>query len=91
VSEYGRDLGCSITGGYVYRGSAVSGLAGWYLFSDYCTGLLMGIPSDVGELTPPRILAEMGISASAFGEDADGEVYVADIEGGTIYRIVPAG
>jgi hypothetical protein len=35
------------------------------------------------------VLAEMGISASAFGEDADGEVYVADLEGGTIYRIVP--
>ena len=91
VTEYGRDVGCSITGGYVYRGTAVPGLAGWYLFSDYCSGILMGIPSDVESLTPPRTLAQMGISPSAFGEDAAGELYVADIEGGTIYRIVPGG
>ncbi len=91
VTEYGRDLGCSITGGHVYRGTAVAGLAGWYLFSDFCSGILMGIRSDVDELTPPRILVEMGISPSTFGVDVDGELFVADIAGGGIYRIVEGG
>jgi glucose/arabinose dehydrogenase len=91
VSEYGHDRGCSVTGGYVYRGSAVEGLAGWYLFSDYCSGTLFGIPSDAAGLTDPRSLLEMDIRASTFGEDAGGELYVADIERGSIYRIVGDG
>jgi glucose/arabinose dehydrogenase len=96
VAQYGRDLGCSVTGGFVYRGAAVEGLAGWYLFSDYCTGLLFGVRSDApipaaGERAPlPRILLQTGANVSAFGEDADGELYLADIGSGVIYRIVAA-
>jgi glucose/arabinose dehydrogenase len=89
VSEYGRDAGCSVTGGYVYRGTAIDRLAGWYLFGDYCTGLLFGIPSDVTALVAPRLLLETGVEISSFGEDADGELYVADLGGGALYRIVP--
>ena len=91
VSEYGRDLGCSITGGYVYRGSAMPDLDGWYLFADYCTGRLFGVPSDVDELTAPRELLATGTRPSAFGQDAGGELYLADLAGGTVYRIVPGG
>lgn len=89
ISEYGRDLGCSITGGYVYRGAAIDRLSGWYLFGDYCTGLIFGVPSDADELTAPRLLLESGARVSTFGEDAAGELYVADLAGDTIYRIVP--
>ena len=95
VAEYGRDLGCAVTGGFVYRGGSV-GLAGWYLFGDYCTGLLFGVRSDApapaaGERAErPRILLETGANISAFGEDADGELYLADLASGTIYRIVAA-
>ena len=46
VAEYAHDAGCSVTGGYVYRGGAIDGLRGWYLFSDYCSGLLFGLRSD---------------------------------------------
>ncbi|HSI98925.1 MAG TPA: PQQ-dependent sugar dehydrogenase [Patescibacteria group bacterium] len=94
VAEYGRDQGCSVTGGHVYRGGAVEGLAGWYLFSDYCSGLLFGIRSDApgtvaGErAAAPRVLLETGANASTFGQDADGELYLADHDSGTIYRIV---
>ncbi len=96
VTEYGRDQGCSVTGGYVYRGTAVEGLAGWYLFSDYCSGLLFGVRSDLpvpaaGEGAPaPRVLLETGSNVTSFGEDTDGELYVADVGSGTIYRIVAA-
>ena len=88
VVEYGRDLGCAVTGGYVYRGDAIDGLRGWYLFSDYCTGLLFGVPSDAEGVIGPRTLLETGVSVSTFGEGPDGEVYLADLGSGTIYRVV---
>jgi glucose/arabinose dehydrogenase len=89
VSEYGRELGCSVTGGYVYRGSALPDLGGWYLFADYCTGTIFGVRSDVDELTPPRQLLDTDAAVSSFGEGPDGELYLADL-GGAVYRIVAA-
>ena len=91
ITEYGRDHGCSVSGGYVYRGADTPGLTGWYLFSDYCSGSLVGVPSDVDGIVAPRALLETGLSVSTFGQDADGELYLADIAGGTIYRIVAGG
>jgi glucose/arabinose dehydrogenase len=91
IAEYGRDQGCSVSGGYVYRGDAIPALTGWYLFSDYCSGLLFGVPSDVEGVVAPRVLLETGRSVSTFGQDADGELYVADLGGGAIYRIVAGG
>ena len=89
VSEYDHGSGCSISGGYVYRGASVEGLGGWYLFSDYCSGHLFAVRSDVSELTAPRILLESGMAVSAFGEDGDGELYVADLNSGGVFRIGP--
>ena len=95
VAEYGRDGGCSVTGGYVYRGAAIARLAGWYLFSDYCTGFLFGVRSDIpqpgpGEVAPgpQRLLLETGANVTAFGEDTEGELYLVDQGSGTLYRIV---
>jgi glucose/arabinose dehydrogenase len=93
LAEYGRDLGQSVTGGFVYRGAEIPGLHGWYLFSDYLTGPLFGVPSDAappadGALAPVTLL-ETGLQVSTFGEGADGELYVADLAGGALYRIVP--
>ncbi len=79
VVEYGRDLGCAVTGGYVYRGDAIDDLRGWYLFSDYCTGRLFGVPSDAEGVIGPRTLLETGVSVSTFGEGPDGELYLADL------------
>ena len=89
VAEYDHGSGCSITGGYVYRGSAIDGLGGWYLFSDYCSGILFAVRSDVTEVTTPRILLQTGLAVSAFGEDGDGELYVADLDSGGVFRIGP--
>ena len=88
VAEYGRDLGCAVTGGHVYRGDAVAGLGGWYLFGDYCSGLLFGIRSDATAVSAPRVVLETGARLTAFGEDSAGELYLADIGSGTIYRLV---
>ena len=96
LAEYGRDHGCSVTGGHVYRGDGVPGLAGWYLFSDYCTGYVMGVPADApapddGTALAPRILLETGIPISSFGAGDDGELYVVDHIAGTLSRIVAGG
>ncbi|MBA3587335.1 MAG: PQQ-dependent sugar dehydrogenase [Chloroflexi bacterium] len=92
VAEYGRDQGCSVTGGHVYRGSAVEGLAGWYLFSDYCEGHLFGVHSETdGSDLAPRILGETSGSISSFGTDEAGDLYVTDIGGGLLSRIVAGG
>ncbi len=92
VAEYGRDQGCSVTGGHVYRGSAVEGLAGWYLFSDYCEGHLFGVHSETdGSDLVPRILGETSGSISSFGTDGAGDLYVTDIGGGLLSRIVADG
>jgi hypothetical protein len=94
IAEYGRDRGCSVTGGHVYRGDAIADLWGWYLFSDYCSGLLFAVRSDAPETVSgeraaaPRVLLETGANVSSFGEDADGELYLADHASGTIYRVV---
>ena len=92
VAEYGRDQGCSVTGGHVYRGSAVEGLAGWYLFSDYCEGHLFAVHSETdGSDLAPRILGETSGSISSFGTDEAGDLYVTDIGGGLLSRIVAGG
>jgi len=77
------DGGCSVTGGVVYRGSAIPALKGTYLFSDYCDSTVRAIT------TGRRGSTSLGISAkqiSSFGVDASGEVYVVSLEG-PIYRI----
>jgi hypothetical protein len=88
IAEYGHDEGCSVTGGYVYRGAAIPALRGTYLFSDYCSGHLWGLKPQGAKWSLTRLL-ETGASVSSFGEDDAGELYVVD-HGGTIYRIVPA-
>ncbi|MGZ8563694.1 MAG: PQQ-dependent sugar dehydrogenase [Candidatus Limnocylindria bacterium] len=96
IAEYGHDVGCSVTGGHVYRGDAIPALTGWYVFADYCSGLVFGLASDAGvpadgSALSPRVLLDADTSVSSFGEGADGELYLADLASGTIYRIVAGG
>jgi glucose/arabinose dehydrogenase len=96
LAEYPNgEAGCAVTGGYVYRGTRIAGLAGWYLFSDFCSGTLFAVPSDAAQPVPgtalaPRVILESGLGVASFGEGVDGELYVADA-GGAVYRIVPGG
>ena len=89
VTEYGHDEGQSITGGYVYRGESVPGLAGHYVFGDFSTGVIWSAaPAGDGSYTRETLL-EAGILVVAFGEDEAGELYVADFNG-ALYRFAPA-
>jgi glucose/arabinose dehydrogenase len=88
ITEYGRGLGVSITGGYVYRGTAMPDLVGYYVFGDFGSGRIFAVAADSPNGTAPIELANTGISISAFAEDVDGELYVVDY-GGSVHQIVP--
>ena len=91
VHAYGRSLGFSVTGGYVYRGSAIPGLVGSYLFSDYGSGRIWRLVSNgSGGFTAEELL-DSSLSVSSFGQGNDGELYVVDIAGGGLHKIVAAG
>jgi glucose/arabinose dehydrogenase len=89
VMEYPHDFGCSVTGGYVYRGEGMPDLQGQYLFADFCSGLLWSGSSDDGETWTMSAPVGTGLGISTFGEDADGNLYVTDLGGGGVYLIVP--
>lgn len=86
VAEYSHDDGCSVTGGYVYRGRAVAALVGRYLYADYCSGKVWTVDAGHPE-QGAALLMESGLNISAFAEGLDGEIYLLDLESGRIYRI----
>ena len=80
-----------MTGGFVYRGSAVPDLVGWYVYGDFVSGRIFAIPADSQQGTETIVLLESGLSISTFAEDQDGELYVIDYSGNsTIHRITDA-
>jgi hypothetical protein len=89
VLDYDHSNGCSVTGGYVYRGSAIPELIGTYLYGDYCGGWVRSFRFSGGQAIEPREWPEPrpGGSVTSFGQDAAGELYVLTSEGG-VYRIV---
>ncbi len=85
VAEYGHDRGrCSITGGYVYRGSRLPALRGAYVFGDFCSGEIFALAEGRQQL-----LLKTNLEIASFGQDPDGELYVVG-HGGTVHRIVEA-
>ena len=90
VHEYGHDLGCSVTGGYVYRGGRIPGLAGAYLFADYCRGTVWTLVRDPDGRARVATLLESGATVSSFGEDEAGELYLCDHRGGAVLALAPA-
>ena len=86
VTEYTHADGCSISGGFVYRGRVSPGLRGTYLYGDYCSGKIWGLERQ-GSWSS-RLLLASGFAITTFGEDESGELYVADAKSGTVYHIV---
>lgn len=89
IHEYGHDRGCSVTGGYVYRGAAIPDLVGAYVFTDYCTGTLWSLRRRDDGPAEVATLLETGLGISSFGEDEAGELYLCDHRGGAIHKLVP--
>jgi glucose/arabinose dehydrogenase len=95
IHDYDKLLTASVTGGYVYRGSAIPEIEGLYFFGDYSNGKIWSLRHDgeqviefrdwSGPLRAPVLIP----TYSSFGEDADGELYVVEWLGGGIYKLVP--
>ncbi len=98
IHAYSHGSGCSVTGGYVYRGTALCGWQGRYFFADYCSATIwwlqyQGLPNPpatnvTAQLDPPGALSIA--SVSSFGEDANGELYICD-HGGEVFKVIPGG
>lgn len=82
------DGGCSIVGGYVYRGTRIPALAGAYLYGDYCAGDVLALRQAGGAVTEEADLGLAVESLSSFGQDGAGELYALSLDGG-VYRIDP--
>src|SRR5262249_46243231 len=87
VLEYSHSLGCSITGGYVYRGTAFPNFQGYYFFSDYCTGRLWVTQKPASGDWQMATASATGKTVSSFGQDEAGELYLLDYNGGNIFQI----
>lgn len=89
VVEYrhGADARCSVTGGYVYRGSRLPGLSGVYLYSDFCDGTLWGYSDTAGAHPIPLANGAPPKSVLSFGQGPDGEIYV--LTGNALWRLEP--
>ncbi|SDJ40427.1 PQQ-dependent sugar dehydrogenase [Streptomyces indicus] len=87
VYEYDRTgLGCSVTGGYVYRGKDIPALKGRYVFSDYCDGTLRALTVDGGKVTGVTDLGVSGGEVVSFAQGCDGALYVL-AQSGSVFRI----
>ena len=89
VDEYPHTGGgCAVTGGYVYRGSAIPGLIGAYVFSDFCLGRIEAIRVRNGNVIDQADLGLTVGSVSSFGQDDAGELYVLSLAG-AVDRLAP--
>jgi hypothetical protein len=87
ILEYDHGQGCSVTGGFRYRGAAIAGLYGTYLYGDYCTGRIWrGVQSGEGSWSATQTDSPYNISG--WGEDAAGELYLTN-HGGSVYKLTP--
>ena len=86
VWEYTHASGCSISGGFMYRGNGSPGLRGLFLYADYCSGTIWALDHAGGKWSS-RILLSSGFGVTTFGEDEAGELYIANQTNGTIHRI----
>jgi len=87
VVEYDHTLGCSVTGGYVYRGQRFPSLTGAYFYADYCSGTVWALWRDAAGQWKHREVLRTKLRISSFGEDVTGELYILDLAGGGIYRL----
>jgi glucose/arabinose dehydrogenase len=97
IYEYGHNIGCAITGGYLYRGGVMPNLDGTYFFADFCANRIWSFRYDganisdfaerTSELAPGP--GQSINSISSFGEDSFGELYVVDLNDGEIFRVIP--
>ena len=88
VFVYDHSLGCSVTGGHVYRGSAIPSLQGVYLFGDLCSTRIWGIRKNGAAWDNALLADNTGLTITSFGEDESGNVYVVNYANGDLLKIL---
>jgi glucose/arabinose dehydrogenase len=89
IAVYTHGNGCSVTGGYVYRGTKYPAMTNAYLLSDFCSGRIWALVANGSSSQTPRLVYSTGLNISTFGEGEDGTLYVANLTGsGGIYEVV---
>ena len=86
IVEYDHNEGCSVTGGYVYRGSILNSLYGSYIYGDFCSGLIWALNYDGLQIVDLTMLVDSDLQISSFGEDEEGELYILSFDN-KIYRL----
>ncbi|MDX2162621.1 MAG: PQQ-dependent sugar dehydrogenase [bacterium] len=81
IAEYSHSEGCSVTGGYVYRGAAMPDAQGVYFFGDYCNGSIWNAWRDDAGVWQAGLFEQSGRQITSFGEDQAGELYLVDYKG----------
>jgi len=93
IAEYGHDLGTSVTGGYQYTGNSINELKGRYIFGDFVSGRIWSLRLPHAQkkyAMNASHFTEHGkfdVTISTFARDSNGEIYVADFNGGSIFRL----
>lgn len=87
VAEYPHPEGCSVTGGFVYRGENLPEFFGIYLYGDYCNGRVWGLLRQPDGSWQSQLLFETGTYLSSFGEDVSGELYLLDQRSGSVLTL----
>ena len=91
VAQYKHPEGCSVTGGFVYRGSELPEFSGIYLYGDYCTGRVWGLLRLADGSWKNQVLFDSGAFVTSFGEDRSGELYLLDQRAGAVLKLVKRG
>lgn len=90
VTEYTHSFGCSVTGGYVYRGTTYPRMQGLYFYGDFCSGRIWALQQVSGSWQATELL-DTTLGISTFGEDEQGNLYVANYNNGTIFSVIDNG
>jgi glucose/arabinose dehydrogenase len=88
VAQYKHPEGCSVTGGFVYRGEALADFQGVYLYGDFCNGRIWGLLRGADGSWQNQLLFETGINISSFAQDDAGELYLVDHYNGAVLKLV---
>ncbi len=86
IAEYDHSQGCSVSGGYVYRGDQIASLKDYYIYGDYCSGNIWALTYDGDTVTENMLLVDSDLSITSFGQDLAGNLYILDRQGG-IYTL----
>lgn len=90
VTEYDHSVGQSITGGYVYRGTDIAGLDGYYVFADFVSGVVLAVLADAQPTAVPEQIGDTGFNVSAFAVDVDQKLFLLNYGAGEVYQLQAA-